>query len=66
LVVCRKDSNEAQVVITIYFTVFKRIVIAVASKLTIFSEYRTVFGIRFHIPSTVSLRKIVPIFNVMD
>jgi len=66
LVVYRKDSNKAQVVITIHFTVFKRNVIAVASNLTIFSEYRTVLAIRFHTPSTVSLVKIVPIFNFMD
>jgi hypothetical protein len=64
--VCRKDSNKAQVVITIHFTVFKRSVIAVASYLTIFSEYRTVFSIRFHTAFTESLVKIVPVFNFMD
>ena len=42
LVVYRKDPNKAQVVITIHFTVFKRNVIAEASNLPIFSEYRTV------------------------
>jgi len=54
------------VVISIHFTVFRRNVIAVASNLTIFSEYRSVLAVRFHTPSTVSLVKIVPIFNFMD
>jgi len=62
----RKDSNKAQVVITIHFTVFEWNVIAVASNLTTYSENRTVLGIRFHTPSTVSLVKIVSVFNFMD
>jgi hypothetical protein len=47
LVVYRKDSNKTQVVISIHFTVFKRNVIAMASNLTIFSEYRSVLAKRF-------------------
>jgi len=66
LVVYRKDSHKAQVVITVHFTVFEWNVIAVACNLTRFSEYRTVLGIRFPTPFTVSLVKIVPIFNFMD
>jgi hypothetical protein len=64
--VYRKDSNKAQMVITIYFTMYQRNVMALASNFTIVSGYWTVLGIRFHTPSAVSLGKIVPFFNFMD